>query len=149
MDRARKNLLEKGLIPSETALLVEVRSMVENEHGFHFPFHLFPKFPVELEWNIPRMYVGRKVRIIDKVPSTMVGIIIVGVSYYVLCSLILSLLSIIYYSYDEDPLPLVIHVSHVPYYCHRLPRRLRLSSPEDKPLEGPFLLLRYCRSVCS
>jgi len=33
--------------------------MVENEHGIHFPFHLFPYFPVELEWNIPHMYVGR------------------------------------------------------------------------------------------
>jgi hypothetical protein len=36
--------------------------MVENEYGIHIPFHIVSIFPVEMEWNIPDQYVGRKVR---------------------------------------------------------------------------------------
>ena len=39
-----------------------VHSMVENEYGIHIPFHIVSIFPVEMEWNIPDQYVGRKVR---------------------------------------------------------------------------------------
>jgi hypothetical protein len=35
--------------------------MVENEYGIHIPFHIVSIFPVEMEWNIPDQYVGRKV----------------------------------------------------------------------------------------